>query len=97
VPQAKLRGEPTLPNRNSGLSHLNPPNVKNSSYSVASTHQNDFVDWGRVPPPRTIPPAISSLAQGLPFFGKPTNKDYGDFKGLNETPIKLDPSFFKGK
>lgn len=59
--------------------------------------QNDYVDWGNNPPPRSIPPSISNLAQGLPFFGKTTNKDYGDFKGLNEIPIKLDPSFFKGK
>ena len=27
----------------------------------------------------------------MPFLGKPVNQDYGDFKGLNEKPIKIEP------
>lgn len=30
------------------------------------------------------------MSSGLPFMGKPTYADYGDFKGLKEKPIKFD-------
>lgn len=33
----------------------------------------------------------------MPWFGKPTSHDYGDFKGLSEKPIQIDNKLFKGR
>lgn len=65
---------------------IKPPTVKDTQYT------NDYPDWGNCPPPGSLLPANpKTVASGMPFLGRPTNQDYGDFKGLSEKPIKIEP------
>lgn len=80
-----MRGEPKAPDRKNIFEKVKPPKTNDSLYV------NDYIDWGYIPPPKSVMPANpKTMARGLPFFGKPVSEDYGDFKGLNEKPINVD-------
>lgn len=52
--------------------------------------QNDFPNWGNAPPPESLRPLVPrTTAAGLPFFASPSNRDYGNFKGLPNEPINI--------
>ena len=56
------------------------------------------MNWGEVPPPKSVLPANpKTMSYAMPFFGKTTSGDYGDFKGLKEKPIQLDNQLFKSR
>lgn len=53
--------------------------------------KGDFVDWGNVPPPKAVKPANpKTMHHGMPFEGKPVNRDYGKFGDFNDEPIKVE-------
>lgn len=65
---------------------IKPPTLKDTQYT------NDFPDWGTcMPAGSLVPPNPKTVASGMPFLGKPINSDYGDFKGLHDKPIKVEP------
>lgn len=85
MPQQPFPFEPEKPTQIQPT-RLRPPKTNDTQYV------NDYPDWGNIPPPGSMLPANpKTLASGMPFLGKPTNGDYGDFKGLNEKPIKVEP------
>ena len=70
------------------ISGLPRPMTVNIRYSLVT--KGDFVFWGNIPTMKTAMPANpKTMNHGLPFEGKPINRDYGDFKGLYDEPIKL--------
>merc|ERR1719240_2078639 len=86
-PQDLGRVDPGIPNRakhsgpNDGLSHLKAPFPGGSSY------RGQFVAWGTGKGSGVIAPIISETVCDMPFHGKSTYKDYGDY-GLGDVDYK---------
>lgn len=86
--QLKNMGEPVIrdviSSQNDFAKHLKAPRPNDSLYKA------EFPNWGVVPPPSSILPANpKTLASGMPFFGKSTASDYGNFMGIKDKPIKI--------
>lgn len=68
-----------------GADHLKAPTVKDTQYTT------DYPDWGTVPQMKSITPTVpKTLASGMPFYGRQTYKDYGNFDKTGR-PDKLNP------
>jgi hypothetical protein len=80
-----FENEPQPP-QNLQPKRIKPPTVKDTQYT------NDYPDWGAVPPPGAMHPPNLKTHGNMPFIGKPVNQDYGDFKGLQEHPIQIEPA-----
>jgi hypothetical protein len=47
-----------------------------------SQYHNDYPNWGKVPRAINLNPGLAkTIADNMPFFGKPTNVNYGGFAG----------------
>lgn len=86
--QLRNMGEPVIrdviSSQHDFAKHLKPPKPNDSLYKA------EFPNWGVVPPPGSILPANpKTLASGMPFFGRSTAMDYGNFMGMKDKPIKI--------
>lgn len=86
--QLKNSGEPKIRDvvscQHDFAKHLKAPRTNDTLYKV------QFPNWGAVPPPSSIMPSNpKSLASSLPFYGKSTASDYGNFMGIKDQPIRM--------
>ena len=86
--QLRNMGEPVIrdvvSSQHDFAKHLKPPKPSDTLYKA------EFPNWGVVPPPSSILPANpKTLASGMPFFGRSTAMDYGNFMGIKDKPIKM--------
>jgi len=44
-----------------------------------------------------LPANPKTLVNGMPFFGKTTTSDYGNFMGIKDKPIKIYHNLWKSR